>query len=151
RDRTSWQKDKPLADYLLADRLSWTRSRRILLTTEKEEREFHAHLRLIAEHSVPKRTLQDRLYDFCEANFRERIDLTGTLDADPSKWEVPGLKKWESDELLDLYTLRKPKRPAEQDDERNVGRIFYLLDGLLELQPWMKAAIVPSGPAPYQY
>jgi hypothetical protein len=151
RDRTSWQKDKPLADYLLDDRLSWTRSRRILLTTEKEEREFHAHLRLIAEHAIPKRTLQDRLYDFCEANFRERIDLTGTLDADPSNWEVPGLKQWESDELLELYTLRKPKRPAEHGEENNVGRTFYLLDGLPDLQPWMKAAIVPSGPAPYQY
>src|ERR1051326_6862111 len=99
RDRTSWQKDKPLADYLLDNRLSWTRSRRILLTTEKEGREFHSHLRLIAEHAVPDRTLQDRLYDFCEANFRERIDITGTLDANPSKWEVPGLKIWESDEL----------------------------------------------------
>jgi hypothetical protein len=151
RDRTSWQKDKPLADYLLDNRLSWTRSRRILLTTEKEEREFHAHLRLIAEHAIPKRTWQDRLYDFCEAQFKERIDITGTLDGDPSKWEVPGLKIWESDELLDLYPLRKPKRSSVEDDEKNVGRIFYLLDGLPELQPWMKAAIVPSGPAPYQY
>ncbi|HEX5702263.1 MAG TPA: hypothetical protein VFX97_03490 [Pyrinomonadaceae bacterium] len=151
RDRTAWQKDKTLADYLLDDRLSWTRSRRILLTSDKENQDFHAHLRLIAEYAVSSRTLQDRLYDFCEANFKGRIDLTGSLETDPSSWEVPGLKHWESDELLQLYPLRKAKRSTEQDDEKNVGRIFYLLDGLPELQPWMKAATVPSGPAPYQY
>lgn len=151
RDRTVWLKDKTLADYLLDGRLSWTRSRRILLTSDKEERDFHIHLRLIAKHAVPKSTLQDRLYDFCETNFKERIDLIGSLETDPSKWEVPGLKQWEADELLQIYPLRKSKKSAETDDEKSVGRIFYLLDGLPDLQPWMKAAIVPSGPAPYQY
>jgi hypothetical protein len=151
RDRTTWLKDKTLADYLLDDRLSWTRSRRILLTSDKEKRDFHTHLRLIAENAVPSRALQDRLLDFCEANFDERVELTGSVDKDPSKWEVPGLKQWEPDELLQLYPLRKAEKSDQQEDEKRVGRIFYLLDGLPDLQPWMKTAIVPSGPAPYQY
>jgi hypothetical protein len=99
---------------------------------------------------MPSRSLQDRLYDFCESNFHERIDLTVTLDPDPSRWEVPGLKQWPGDELLKLYPLVKPNNNGG-DDSKSAGRIFYLVNGLPEYSPWMKAAIVPSGPAPYQY
>jgi hypothetical protein len=153
RDRTTWLKDKTLEDYLLDNRLSWTRSRRILLAGDKEERDFHTHLRSIAEHAMPSRSLQDRLYDFCEANFRERIDLISSLEADPSKWEVPGLKKWEPQELLDIYPLRKGNKAAQaqEGETEDVGRIFYLVNGLPEYAPWMKAAILPSGPAPFHY
>lgn len=151
RDRTTWLKDKTLGDYLLDDRLSWTRSRRILLAGDKEERDFHTHLRMIAEGAIPSRSLQDRLYDFCEANFRERVDITGTLDKDPSKWEVPGLKKWEPEELLELYPLRKAEKTGAEGTEGKVGRIFYLVNGLPEYTPWMKTAILPSGPAPSHY
>jgi hypothetical protein len=150
RDRTAWLKDKTLEDYLLDNRLSWTRSRRSLLTSEKEEHAFHTHLRSIAQHAMPSRSLQDRLYDFCEANFRDRIDVTMSLDADPSRWEVPGLKQWPSDELLKLYPLMKVNKGSDSDSEET-GRMFYLVNGLPEYSPWMKAAIVPSGPAPYQY
>lgn len=150
RDRTSWLKDKSLADYLLDNRLSWTRSRRILLSSEKEERDFHTHLRLIAEHAVPSRGLQDRLITFCETNFRERIDLAGTIGLDPAGWEVPGLKRWEPEELLDLYPLRKAAKAAD-DPEAKVGRTFYLVNGLPEYAPWMKTSILASGPAPYHY
>jgi hypothetical protein len=153
RDRTTWIKDNTLADYVIDNRLSWTRSRRILLASEKEERDFHSHLRLIAKHAVPDRKLQDRLYEFCESNFTERLEVVGGLDVDPLKWEVPGLKDWSknSDELLEMYPLQKAKMSPQGDTEGSLGRRFYLLDGLPELQPWMKAALVPSGPAPYQY
>jgi hypothetical protein len=151
RDRTAWLQDKTLEDYLLDDRLSWTRSRRILLTTEKEEHDFHTHLRSIAQHALPSRSLQDRLYSFCEANFRERIDVTAALDSDPSKWEVPGLKDWPSDELLKIYPLVKPNKITVDGVDENAGRTFFLVDGLPEYSPWMKTALVTSGPTPYQY
>ena len=150
RDRTRWLRDKTLADYILDGRLSWTRSRRILLSSEKEERDFHAHLRAIAELPALSRGLRDRLYDFCEAHFQGRVDALPELEVDPGKWTVPGLKDWESEELLEMYPLRKAKR-GEGDDRENPGRIFYLVNGLPEYAPWMKASIVPSGPAPYQY
>jgi len=153
RDRTSWIKDNTLADYVIGNRLSWTRSRRILLASEKEERDFHSHLRLIAKNAVPDRKLQDRLYEFCESNFIERLEVVGGLEVDPLKWEVPGLKDWSknTDELLEMYPLQKTKK-SEHGDTQEIGeRTFYLLDGLPELQPWMKVALVPSGPAPYQY
>src|SRR5690348_4192084 len=151
RDRTTWLQDKTLEDYLMYDRLSWTRSRRILLTSEKEEHDFHTHLRSIAQHAMPSRSLQDRLYSFCEANFHERIDVTASLGSDPSKWEVPGLKNWPSDELLKIYPLVKPNKATTDGAEENAGKTFYLVDGLPEYSPWMKAALVSSGPAPYQY
>lgn len=151
RDRTAWLQDKTLEDYLLDNRLSWARSRRILLTTEKEEHDFHTHLRSIAQHALLSRSLQDRLYSFCEANFRERIDVTATLDSDPSKWEVPGLKDWPSDELLKIYPLVKPNKITADGVDENAGRTFFLVDGLPDYSPWMKTALVTSGPAPYQY
>lgn len=151
RDRTTWLQDKTLEDYLIKDRLSWTRSRRILLTSEKEEHDFHTHLRSIAQHAMPSRSLQDRLYSFCEANFHERIDVTASLGSDPSRWEVPGLKNWPSDELLQIYPLVKPHKISADGVEENAGRTFYLVDGLPEYSPWMKTALVSSGPAPYQY
>lgn len=151
RDRTTWLQDKTLEDYLLDDRLSWTRSRRILLTTEKEEHDFHTHLRSIAQHAMPSRSLQDRLYGFCEANFHERIDVTASLDPDPSRWEVPGLKQWPPDELLKIYPLVKPNKVTVEGVDEAAGKTFYLVNGLPEYSPWMKTAIVTSGPAPYQY
>jgi len=150
RDRTRWLKDKTLADYVLDNRLSWTRSRRILLTSEKEERDFHAHLRAIAELPVLSRGLRDRLFDFCEAHFQGRVDVVAELDVDPGRWEVPGLKVWESEELLEMYPLRKPNR-LDGNEKEKPGRIFYLVNGMPDYTPWMKAAILPSGPAPYQY
>jgi hypothetical protein len=151
RDRNTWLQDKTLGDYLLDDRLSWTRSRRILLTTEKEEHDFHTHLRSIAQHAMPSRSLQDRLYSFCEANFNGRIDTTANLDSNPSKWEVPGLRNWPSDELLKIYPLVKPNKETAEGVDESAGRTFYLVNGLPEYSPWMKTAIVTSGPAPYQY
>jgi hypothetical protein len=150
RDRTTWLQDKTLEDYLLDDRLSWTRSRRILLTTDKEEHDFHTHLRSIAQ-VMRDRSLQDRLYSFCEANFKERIDVTANLDPDPLRWEVPGLKQWPSDELLNLYPLMKPNKVTAEGVDKAAGRTFYLVNGMPEYSPWMKTAIVTSGPAPYQY
>ena len=150
RDRTSWLKDDTLDDYLVDNKLSWLRSRRILLTSEREEQAFHTHLRSIAQNAMRSRSLQDRLYGFCEANFRDRIDVTTNLDQDPLRWEVPGMQRWPSDELLNLYPLVKPNNTNGEQAE-NAGRIFYLVNGLPEYSPWMKTAIVPSGPAPYQY
>ena len=150
RDRASWLKDDTLDDYLVDNKLSWVRSRRILLTTEREEQAFHTHLRSIAQSAMRSRSLQDRLYGFCEANFRDRIDVTVNLDSDPLRWEVPGMRRWPSDELLNLYPLVKPNKPGG-DESEEAGRIFYLVNGLPEYSPWMKTAIVPSGPAPYQY
>lgn len=150
RDRASWLKDDTLDDYLVDNKLSWIRSRRILLTSEREEQAFHTHLRSIAQNAMRSRSLQDRLYGFCEANFRDRIDVTVNLDADPSRWEVPGMQRWPSDELLNLYPLVKPNK-AGADEAEDAGRVFYLVNGLPEYSPWMKTAIVPSGPAPYQY
>ena len=150
RDRTRWLKDRTLADYILDGHLSWTRSRRILLSGEKEQRDFHAHLRAIADQPVLSRGLRDRLYDFCEAQFHGTVEVVPELDTDPAKWNVPGLKQWPSDELLEMYPLRKPKR-ADAEEGENPGRIFYLVNGLPEYTPWMKSAILPSGPAPYQY
>jgi hypothetical protein len=150
RDRASWLKDDTLDDYLLDNKLSWIRSRRILLTSEREEQAFHTHLRSIAQSAMRSRSLQDRLYSFCEANFRDRIDVTTNLDADPSHWEVPGMQQWPSDELLNLYPLVKPNNSGG-DETAKAGRVFYLVNGLPEYSLWMKTAIVPSGPAPYQY
>jgi hypothetical protein len=150
RDRTSWLRDDTLDDYLVDNKLSWIRSRRLLLTSEREEQAFHTHLRSIAQYAMRSRSLQDRLYGFCESNFRDRIDVTVNLEADPSRWEVPGMQAWPTDELLNLYPLVKPNKVGG-DDAEEAGRIFYLVNGLPEYSPWMKAAIVPSGPAPYQY
>jgi hypothetical protein len=100
---------------------------------------------------MPSRSLQDRLYSFCEANFNGRIDTTANLDSNPSKWEVPGLRNWPSDELLKIYPLVKPNKETAEGVDESAGRTFYLVNGLPEYSPWMKTAIVTSGPAPYQY
>lgn len=151
RDRTSWLKDDTLDDYLVDNKLSWIRSRRILLTSEREEQAFHTHLRSIAQYAMRSRSLQDRLYGFCEANFRDRIDVTVSLDSDPSLWkDIPGVKVWPPEELLRIYPLVKPNNAGDNDPE-HAGRIFYLVNGLPEYSTWMKTAVVPSGPAPYQY
>ena len=152
RDRTSWLKEQTLIDYLADNRLSWNRSRRILLTSEKEERDFHSHLRLVAKYALPDRNVQDRLYEFCESNFNERLEVVGHLETDPSKWQVPGIEDWskKTDELLNLYPLQKITTLPSQD-EGEAQRTFYLLDGLAELQPWMKAPVTRSGPSAHQY
>lgn len=151
RDRASWLKDDTLEDYLVDNKLSWVRSRRILLANEREEQAFHTHLRSIAQYAMRSRSLQDRLYGFCEANFRDRIDVTVSLDPDPSSWtDIPGVKEWPPEELLRIYPLVKPNNTGDNGTE-NAGRIFYLVNGLPEYSTWMRTAIVSSGPSPYQY
>ncbi len=47
---------------------------------------------------------------FAKQTFSERIDLTVTLDPDPSQWEVPGLKQWPSEELLKTLSVGEAKQ-----------------------------------------
>ncbi len=157
RDRTHWEEDEALEEYVRNGRLSWAASKRTLFLGQQEEQDFHTHLRLVAEHGIPSPTLKDVLHEFSLAEYRERIDLTEEADkvgrdvlkrwADPSVWKIPGQIQWTESQLLDMYPLQTENR--DQGDGRP-GRVFFMITGLPSAQ-WMKSAIRPGGPTPQQY
>jgi hypothetical protein len=158
RDRTRWTEDEALQDYVRDGQLSWAASKRTLFVGEQEERDFHTHLRLIADHGIPNSTLKDRLHEFSQREFPERIDLTEATDnidrevlqrwSDPAVWKIPGRTEWEPSQLLEMYPLKK--EDLDPTSGAHLGWIFYMVTGLPSV-PWMKTAVAPGGPAPYQY
>lgn len=158
RDRTPWAQDEDLSDYIRNGHLSWAASKRALFVGEEEERNFHTHLRLIAEHAIGSATLKDVLHEFSFAEFKERINLTEEADkieeeklkrwSDPAVWKTLGQFICTEAELLDMYPLKTENTDAEGNPRP--GRIFYMVTGLPPAT-WMKTALIPGGPTPYQY
>lgn len=141
RNRTPWAKDKALSGLLAKTQLSWEQCRKSLLTNDKKEADFHAHLLRVAE-LLPGKTFKDRIINFCQQQFTDDVEMSGTLDLDPMKWEIPGNMPPSDEELLTRYPLRKSNRSG--------GFTYFLVTGMPQLMPWMTSATL-SGCSPVDY
>lgn len=142
RNRELWSRDKALSGLLdKTQQLSWEQCRKSLLTNEKKASEFHAHLLRIAQ-LLPSPIFKARVAAFCKQHLTGDVELSGTLDPEPMKWEIPGNMPPSVEELLTRYPLRKANRGG--------GFTYFLVSGMPQLMPWMTAATL-SGCSPIDY
>ena len=125
----------------------------------EEELSFHTHLRLIADYGgLHSTTLKDRLHEFSQAEYKERIDLQDAINligrekldkySDPAVWKIAAVDSWDSAALLDMYPLKKLKTDPVTKESR--GTVYYMVSGMPAVS-WMKTALAAGGPNALQY
>jgi hypothetical protein len=133
RGRAAWARDETLQRFLVGSKLSWDLARRNLLTDERKARDFQAHLARIPA-LLPNKVFKERVVKFLEANFFDAVEVSGELDPNPSRWEIPGNMPPSEQDLLARYPLS-----VENTDG---GKTYYLVAGMPFRSEWMKTVVV---------